>query len=85
MKCFTVRSVLPILCYFVYREPAVSGVITNELFSFGTANDTELPRGDDEVASEPFLNSFLFYGKSYSSFGISYNDIILILFMANIP
>ena len=84
MKCFTVRSVLPILCYFVYREPAVSGVITNEFFDFGTANgDTELPRGDDVVALEPFLNSFLFYGKSYSSFGVSYNDIILLLSTAN--
>ncbi len=41
-------------------------------FPYGPENnDSSLPRGDDEVASQDFLAPFFFYGQTYTSFGVS--------------
>ena len=54
-------------------QSRVSGVTINEFFSFGQGNgDSELSLGDDDRVAVPFLSTFLFYGKAYTSFLVRY-------------
>ena len=44
----------------------------NEFFPFGLENnDTAMPPADDMSVSVSFTERFLFYNKSYTSFGVS--------------
>ena len=59
-----------ILC-FVYGR-YVAAVTIDDFFPFGANNgDSQLPYGDDMAAEVQFMPNFLFYGQSYSFFGVS--------------
>ena len=51
-------------------------------FSFGSGNgDSSLDGGDDKIAVQDFPSPFFFYGKKYTSFGVSVSEAILIVIM----
>ena len=59
-----------ILC-FVYGRHAAA-VTIDDFFPFGANNgDSQLPYGDDVTAEVQFMPNFLFYGQSYTFFGVS--------------
>ena len=57
----------------------VSALTTNEFFSFGVFNeDAALPDGDDVAVSEDFIAPFFFFGKTYTSFGVSITNYFIL-------
>ena len=52
-------------------------------FPFGPENvgTLELTRGDEQFANRDFPSPFLFYGKSYTSFGVSVKVILIVVML----
>ena len=73
ISAFLIRfQLLKILCFVYGSGGPVAAVTIDDFFPFGTANgNAQLPDGDDEVAEVQFMSTFLFYGQSYSFFGVS--------------
>ena len=70
MWCFQrLIYLLLILCFDFGR--LVAAVTIADFFPFGTDyGDAQLPDGDDVIAEVPFMTNFLFYGQSFSFFGV---------------
>lgn len=49
-------------------------------FPFGPET-LELTRGDDQFANQDFPSPFLFYGKNYTSFGVSVEVILIVVML----
>ena len=60
------------LCFVYGRSRYAAAVTIDDFFPFGVNNgDSQLPYGDDVTAEVQFMPNFLFYGQSYSFFGVS--------------
>jgi hypothetical protein len=60
------------ICLSLQNPESPDGLTRMDFFAFGPENnDSSLPHGDDQVASQDFLSPFFFYGQTYTSFGVS--------------
>ena len=72
MSCFTTTIGVFLIVCSVFSTRHTVALTINEFFPFGLENnDIAMPPADDDSVSVSFTDRFLFYGKSYTSFGVS--------------
>ena len=75
VHCISSGLLLFYHCFILTLSPQVSALTRDNFFSFGPRNnDSSLPEGDDIVTSQNFPAPFFFYGKTYTSFGVSVEE-----------